>query len=246
MGNFENKTVIVTGASRGLGKQIALEFAKKGAAVVINYSSAKEEAGKVVNEIKLAGGRAISVQADVSNAADVERLFDEASRQFGKIDIVINNAGVMITKLLQDVSEADFDRQFAINTKSVFLVLKQAVEKLENGGRIVTISSSTSRLMMPGYSVYSATKAAVEQLSKVVAKEVGHRDITVNCVLPGPINTALFRNGKSTELIDKIAGLSAFNRIGEPEDIVPVILFLASKEAQWITGQTIGANGGMA
>lgn len=246
MGNFENKTVIVTGASRGLGKQIALEFAKKGAAVVINYSSAKEEAGKVVNEIKLAGGRAISVQADVSNAADVDRLFDEASRQFGKIDIVINNAGVMITKLLQDVSEADFDRQFAINTKSVFLVLKQAVEKLENGGRIVTISSSTSRLMMPGYSVYSATKAAVEQLSKVVAKEVGHRDITVNCVLPGPINTALFRNGKSTELIDKIAGLSAFNRIGEPEDIVPVILFLASKEAQWITGQTIGANGGMA
>lgn len=246
MGNFENKTVIVTGASRGLGKQIALEFAKKGAAVVINYSSAKEEAGKVVNEIKLAGGRAISVQADVSNAADVERLFDEASRQFGKIDIVINNAGVMITKLLQDVSEADFDRQFAINTKSVFLVLKQAVDKLENGGRIVTISSSTSRLMMPGYSVYSATKAAVEQLSKVVAKEVGHRDITVNCVLPGPINTALFRNGKSTELIDKIAGLSAFNRIGEPEDIVPVILFLASKEAQWITGQTIGANGGMA
>lgn len=246
MGNFENKTVIVTGASRGLGKQIALEFAKKGAAVVINYSSAKEEAGKVVNEIKLAGGRAISVQTDVSTAADVERLFDEASRQFGKIDIVINNAGVMITKLLQDVSEADFDRQFAINTKSVFLVLKQAVEKLENGGRIVTISSSTSRLMMPGYSVYSATKAAVEQLSKVVAKEVGHRDITVNCVLPGPINTALFRNGKSTELIDKIAGLSAFNRIGEPEDIVPVILFLASKEAQWITGQTIGANGGMA
>ncbi len=245
MGNFENKTVIVTGASRGLGKQIALEFAKKGAAVVVNYSSAKEEAGKVVNEIQLAGGRAISVQADVSNAADVERLFDEASRQFGKIDIVINNAGVMITKLLQDVSEADFDRQFAINTKSVFLVLKQAVEKLENGGRIVTISSSTSRLMMPGYSVYSATKAAVEQLSKVVAKEVGHRDITVNCVLPGPINTALFRNGKSTELIDKIAGLSAFNRIGEPEDIVPVILFLASKEAQWITGQTIGANGGM-
>ncbi len=246
MGNFENKTVIVTGASRGLGKQIALEFAKKGAAVVINYSSAKEEAGKVVNEIKLAGGRAISVQADVSNAADVERLFDEASRQFGKIDIVVNNAGVMITKLLQDVSEADFDRQFAINTKSVFLVLKQAVEKLENGGRIVTISSSTSRLMMPGYSVYSATKAAVEQLSKVVAKEVGYRDITVNCVLPGPINTALFRNGKSTELIGKIAGLSAFNRIGEPEDIVPVILFLASKEAQWITGQTIGANGGMA
>lgn len=246
MGNFENKTVIVTGASRGLGKQIALQFAKKGAAVVVNYSSAKEEAEQVVNEITLAGGRAISIQADVSKAADVERLFDETSLQFGAIDIVINNAGIMITKLLRDFSEAEFDRQFSINTKSVFLVLKQAVEKLENNGRIITISSSTSRLMMPAYSVYSATKAAVEQLSKVVAKEVGHRNITVNCVLPGPINTELFLNGKSEELIGRIAGLSAFNRIGETEDIVPVILFLASEDAQWITGQTIGANGGMA
>lgn len=246
MGNFENKTVIVTGASRGLGKQIALQFAKKGAAVVINYSSGKQEAETVVNEITTLGGRAISVQADVSNATDVQHLFDETIRQFGKIDIVINNAGIMITKLLRDFSEEEFDRQFSINTKSVFLVMKQSIEKLENNGRIITISSSTSRLMMPAYSVYSASKSAVEQLSKVVAKEIGHRNITVNCVLPGPINTELFLNGKSEELIERIAGLSAFNRIGETEDILPVILFLASEEAQWITGQTIGVNGGMA
>jgi 3-oxoacyl-[acyl-carrier protein] reductase len=152
----------------------------------------------------------------------------------------------MVTKLLKDFSEEEFDKQFSVNVKSVFLMMKKASEKLEQNGRIINISSSTSRLMMPAYAIYSATKSAVEQMTKVFAKEIGHKGITVNTVLPGPINTELFLNGKSEDLVTKIASLSAFNRIGNVEDIIPIILFLSSKESQWITGQSIGVNGGMA
>lgn len=152
----------------------------------------------------------------------------------------------MITKPLKDFSEEEFDQQFNTNVKSVFLMMKIAAKKLENNGRIINISSSTSKLAMPAYSIYSATKSAVEQMTRIFAKEIGHRGITVNSVLPGPMNTELFLKGKSDELIDKIASLSAFNRIGNVEDIIPLILFLAKDDAQWITGQNIGANGGMA
>src|SRR5690606_19651178 len=155
-------------------------------------------------------------------------------------------AGIMMTKFLKDFSEEDFEKQFSINVKSVFLMMKKASETIEPNGRIINISSSTSRLMLPTYAIYSATKSAVEQMSRVFAKEIGSKGITVNSVLPGPIHTELFLEGKSEEMIKRIAGLSAFNRIGEVEDIVPVILFLCSEESQWITGQSIGINGGMA
>ncbi|MDM1070938.1 SDR family oxidoreductase [Empedobacter brevis] len=244
--NLKDKTVIVTGSSRGLGKQIAIEFAKKGANVVINYNSNESEALSTVKEITLNEGKAIAVKANVSQNEDVNHLFEKTIEHFGKVDIVVNNAGIMMTKFLKDFSAEEFDKQFTTNVKSVFLMMKKASDKLEENGRIINISSSTSRLMMPTYAIYSATKSAVEQMTKVFAKEIGSKGITVNSVLPGPMNTALFTNGKSPELINKIAALSAFNRIGNVEDIIPVILFLGSDESQWITGQNIGVNGGMA
>ncbi len=243
---MKDKTVIITGSSRGLGKKTAVEFAKVGAKLVINYNSNTAEAESVVEEITLSGGNAIAIQADVSQSKDVERLFERTIQHFGKVDIVVNNAGIMTTKFLKDFSEDEFDRQFSVNVKSVFLMMKVAAEKLEQNGRIINISSSTSRLIMPTYAVYSATKAAVEQMARVFAREIGTKGITVNSVLPGPINTELFLKGKPQELIDRIAGLSAFGRIGEVDDIIPVILFLASEQSQWVTGQSFGVNGGMA
>lgn len=246
MADLKNKTAIITGSSRGLGRKAAIELVKHGAGVVVNYHSNETEARATVNEILSNGGNAIAVKADVSNSEAVNHLFEKTLEQFGKIDIVINNAGIMVTKFLKDFTDEEFDKQFSFNVKSVFLMMKKASEKLNQNGRIINISSSTSRLMLPTYAIYSATKSAVEQMTRVFAKEISSKGITVNSVLPGPINTELFRNGKSEDLINRIAGLSAFNRIGNVEDIIPIILFLSSDESQWITGQSIGINGGMA
>ncbi len=246
MNKLANKTAIVTGASRGLGREIALLLAAHGAAVVINYANNTGEAEKVAERINTNGGRAIAIRADISDAAAVTRLFDQTIEQFGKVDIVVNNAGIMITKPVKDTAEEDFDQQFRINVKSIFLSMKEAAVKMAGNGRIINISSSVTRLMMPGYATYAATKAAVEQMSRVFAKEIGPKGITVNSVSPGPLNTELFLKDKTPELVQRIAGLSAFNRIGETEDIAPIILFLAGDDSHWITGQNIGCNGGMA
>lgn len=246
MADLKNKTAIVTGSSRGLGKKTAIELAKNGANIVVNYNSHELEAASTVNEIIENGGNAIAIKADISKSDEVNYLFEKTIEKFSKADIIVNNAGIMVTKSLKDFSEEEFDKQFAINVKSVFLMMKTAAEKLAQNGRIINISSSTSRLMMPGYSIYSATKSAVEQMTRIFAKEIGNKGITVNSVLPGPINTELFLNGKSDDLINRIASLSAFGRIENVEDIIPVILFLSSNESQWITGQNIGINGGMA
>lgn len=246
MNDLTNKTAIVTGASKGLGKKTAIELAKKGINIIVNYNSNQAAADLVVKEIISNGGNALAIKADVSKSTEVQKLFNEAIHHFGKIDIIINNAGIMTTKFLKDFSEEEFENQFSINVKSVFLMMQTAAEKLENQGRIINISSSTSRLMMPTYAVYSATKAAVEQMTRVFAKEIGHKGITVNSILPGPINTDLFLEGKSEAVIDKIASFSAFNRIGEVDDIVPLILFLSGEDSHWVTGQNLGINGGMA
>ena len=246
MTDLKNKTAIVTGASRGLGKTIAKLLAIHGANVVVNFANNQSQADEVVSEIIQSGGHALAIQADISQSAEVTKLFDQAIEKYGKIDIVINNGGIMITKFLKDTTEEDFDKQFSINVKGVFLSMKEASAKMANNGRIINISSTVTRLMMPTYSTYSASKSAVEQMTRVFAKEIGGKGITVNSVSPGPVNTELFLKGKTEEMIQRIAGLSAFNRIGETPDIVPVILFLASDESQWITGQNFGANGGMA
>ncbi len=246
MTTLNEKVILVTGASRGIGATIAQQLANAGAKVIVNFAGGKEAADKVVAEIKQNGDDAIALQADVSKAEQVKTLFDEAIAHYGRIDVLVNNAGIMINKLIKDTSDEDFSRQFDINVKGTFNTLREAATRLAENGSIVNFSTSVNRLMLPTYGTYVATKAAVEQLTRVFAKEVGSRGINVNSVSPGPTNTELFTTGKSEELIARLASLSAFNRIGEPDDIAKLVLFLVSDDAKWITAQNIGVNGGMA
>jgi 3-oxoacyl-[acyl-carrier protein] reductase len=242
---LKEKIILVTGASRGIGAALALKLAAAGAKVIINYTGEKDAAEKVAEEIKKNGGDAIILQADVSKAVDVKKMFDESIAHYGHIDVLVNNAGIMITKLLKDTTDEDFTRQFDVNVRGTFNTLREAATRLADNGSIINFSSSNNRIMLPTYSTYAATKSAVEQLTRILAKEVGARGINVNSVSPGPTNTVLFTKGKSPEMINRLASLSAFNRIGEPEDIAKVVVFLASDEAKWISGQNIGINGAM-
>lgn len=246
MKSLQDKVAIITGASRGIGAEIAKAIAQAGASVIINYANNRSAADLIVSEIKKLGGNAIPVRADVSNSVEVKALFDAAITHFGKIDILINNAGTAIFKAIQDTSDEELDRIFAINVKGTFYCLREAATRLSNSGRIINISSSVTRLILPTYGAYAATKGAVEQLTRVFAKEMGSRGITVNSISPGPTNTELFLEGKSEETIQRLAAMSALGRIGETEDIARVVLFLASEEAAWVTGQNIGVNGGIA
>jgi 3-oxoacyl-[acyl-carrier protein] reductase len=246
MKKLTNKIIIVTGASRGIGAAVARQLATDGASLVINYAGDKENADKLVAELQQAGTNAIALQADVSKPAEVKQLFDDAIAHFGRLDVLVNNAGIMITKLLKDTTDEDFTRQFDINVRGVFNTLREAATRLADKGSVINFSTSVNRIMLPGYSTYVASKAAVEQLTRVFAKEVGGRGINVNSVSPGPTNTELFTKGKTDETIARLASLSAFNRIGEPEDIATVVSFLASDDAKWISAQNIGINGAMA
>lgn len=246
MSTLNNKVILVTGASRGIGAEVAQRLATAGAKVIVNYAGGKDAADLVVSSIKEQGGDAIALQTDVSNADAVKQLFDNAINHYGRIDVLVNNAGIMITKLIKDTTDEDFSRQFDINVKGVFNTLREASTRLADNGSIINFSTSVNRLMLPTYGTYVATKAAVEQLTRVFAKEVGNRGINVNSVSPGPTNTELFTNGKPQEVIDRLASFSAFNRIGEPQDIAKVIVFLASDDAKWISAQNIGVNGAMA
>lgn len=236
----------MTGSSKGIGAQIAILLAESGAKTVINYANDDAAANDIVSQIKAAGGEAIAIQADVSNTQQVATLFDTTISEFGNPDILVNSAGMMINKPIAETTDEDFDRTFAVNAKGTFNTLREAAAKLNDGGRIVNLSSTTTRMMLPTYGTYCATKGAVEQLTRIFAKEIGERGITVNAVSPGPTDTELFNQGKSDETIEKLASMSAFNRIGEPVDIARVIAFLVSEEAAWVTGQNIGANGGVA
>jgi 3-oxoacyl-[acyl-carrier protein] reductase len=246
MSSLQGKVAIITGSSRGIGSIIAKDLAKEGCNIVVNYSGNEIAAKVVVDEIITAGGVAIAVKANVASPNDITALFDTAINQYGKVDILVNNAGINIYKLVKDTTEEDFDRIFEINVKGVFFGLKEAATRLQENGRIINFSSSVTRLMLPTYGVYSATKASVEQLTRVFAKEVGSRGITVNSISPGPTNTDLFLEGKTEETIQRLASMSALGRIGEPEDISRVVLFLASESAGWVTGQNLGVNGGFA
>lgn len=246
MTTLKNKVAIVTGSSNGIGAQIAILLAAAGAKTIINYANDDAAANDIVNQIKSAGGEAIAVQADVSDTEQVATLFDTTISEFGKPDILINSAGMMINKPIAETTDEDFDRTFAVNVKGTFNTLREAATKLNDGGRIVNLSSTTTRMMLPTYGTYCATKGAVEQLTRVFSKEVGARNITVNAVSPGPTDTELFNQGKTDEAVEKLASMSPFNRIGEPVDIARVVAFLVSEEAAWVTGQNIGANGGIA
>ena len=242
--NLSGKIALVTGASRGIGRAIAQRLSRDGAAVVINYVSNADRAEDTAAEMKAAGGDAVALQADVSKLVDIQKLFDQTIEHFGRLDILVNNAGIRISKNVADIDEAEYDRLFAINVKGTFFACQLAARRLSDGGRIINISSAVTRMMLPGYSIYSASKGAVDQITRSLAKELGGRHITVNAVSPGPVDTDLFRDGKSDEQIQQMAQMTALGRIGEVEDIADTVAFLAADEARWITGQTIHVNGG--
>jgi 3-oxoacyl-[acyl-carrier protein] reductase len=214
---LSGKIALVTGSSRGIGRAMAERLSRDGASVAINYVSHSDKAEEVVAAIASNGGTAISLQADVSRLNDIQRLFEQTLEHFGRLDIVVNNAGVRISKNVTDIVEEEFDRLFAINVKGTFFSCQLAARRLSDSGRIINVSSAVTRMMLPGYSIYSASKGAVDQITRVLAKELGGRQITVNAVAPGPVDTQLFRDGKTEEQI---------------------------QDARWITGQTIHVNGG--
>ena len=242
-----SRVAIVTGASRGIGAAVALRLARDGYAVVVNYAGKAEEAHGVVQAIKSKGGQAVAVQADVSDSAAVRRLFDQAISAYGRVDVLVNNAGIMPPALppLAQTDDATFDRLFAVNVKGTFNTLREAAARLQAGGRIVNFSSSVIGLALPGYAVYAATKSAVETFTHIMAKELRGKGISVNAVAPGPTATALFLDGKTPEAIERLAKAAPLERLGTPEDIAGAVAFLASEDAGWINGQTLRANGGL-
>lgn len=245
MPSLAGKVAIVTGAARGIGAEIAIALAKAGAKVVINYKQNQTAADHVCTAIADFGGIALPVQADISDAAEVRKLFVTADSKFNQVDILINNAGILLFKEISNITDDEFDRIIDINFKGVFYALREAATRLSDHGRVVTISSTVTQMMLPKYGAYAATKAAIEQLTKIFAREVGGRGITANCILPGPVNTELFRTGKTAADIERMANMAALGRLGNVQDIAQIVLFLVSDEARWITGQNIGANGGI-
>ena len=241
----QNKVALVTGASRGIGASIAERLAKDGFTVVINYSGNAALAEELAQKIEKAGGKALTAQADVADAGAVGRMFDAAEAAFGGVDVLVNNAGIMLLSRLADVDDATFDRQISVNLKGTFNTLREAAKRLRDGGRVINFSSSVVGLKPETYSVYAATKAAVETMSAIMSKEMRGRQITVNTVAPGPTGTDLFLNGKSDELIERLAKANPLERLGTPEDIAGVVAFLAGPDGAWINGQVLRANGGM-
>ncbi|WP_336784674.1 SDR family oxidoreductase [Paenibacillus sp. MMO-177] len=242
--SLQGKVAIVTGASRGIGRQIAIQLGEAGAKVVVNYSSNQEKANEVVQLIKQAGGEAAAIRGDIGKVSEVEGLFTETLERFGRVDILANNAGIMETAPIGHVTEEMFDRHFMINVKGTYFACQQAMRHMASGGTIINFSTSVSGAMLPAYSVYAATKGAVEQLTRQLAKEFGPKDIIINCIAPGQVSTELFLNGKSEELVDSFRRMNAFGRLGEPDDIANAVELLVSDKARWITGQTLRVNGG--
>ena len=245
MNTSSKKVAIVTGSSRGIGAAIAKRLAHDGFAVVVNYSGNAAPAHALVDKITQQGGSALAVQADVSDSAAVRQLFKTTLDTFGGVDVLVNNAGIMALAPLGDTDDATFDRLLAINFKGTFNTLREATKHLRDGGRIINFSSSVTALLQPTYSIYAATKAAVEAMTSVLAKELRGRNITINAVAPGPTATDLFLNGKPQEVIDRLAKLAPLERLGEPADIAAVVSFLSGPDGAWINGQTLRANGGI-
>jgi 3-oxoacyl-[acyl-carrier protein] reductase len=239
------KTAIVTGASRGIGAAIAQRLARDGMAVIVNYAGDVKAAEAVVATIRSTGGNAEAVKADVSDPAAAGSLFDAAEKAFGGADVVVNNAGIMTLATIAASDDAMFDRLIAVNLKGSFNMMRAAATRLRRGGRIINFSSSVVGLLQPTYGIYAGTKAAVEAMTSVLAKELRGREITVNTIAPGPTATDLFLNGKSPELVERLAKLSPLERLGQPEDIAAAVAFLAGPDGAWINGQTLRANGGI-
>jgi len=245
MAGQTNKVAIVTGASRGIGAAVAERLARDGFRVVVNYAGDAAAAGTLVRKIEADGRRALAVQADVSDSGAVRRLFDAAETAFGGVDVLVNNAGIMTLAPIADTDDVALERLIAVNLKGTFHTLREAARRLRSGGRIVNFSSSVVGLLQPTYAAYAATKAGVEALTSVLAKELRGRNITVNAIAPGPTATDLFLKGKPQDVVDRLAKLAPLERLGEPADIAAAVSFLAGPDAGWINGQTLRANGGI-
>lgn len=248
MKKLANKVAVVTGASKGIGAQIAKGLAADGASVVVNYSSAKEGADKVVAEIVANGGRAIAIQGDVSKSADVINLFSQTKSNYGPIDILVNNAGVYQFGALAEITEEEFHRQFNINVLGLLLASREAVNNFnENGGSIINIGSAVTAITPPGSAIYTATKAAVESITHVLAKELGTKNIRVNSLNPGMVETEGTHTAGfiGSDFHHEAVRTTPLGRIGQPEDISLVATFLASDDSRWLTGETLIASGGV-
>ena len=236
---------LVTGGSRGIGAAISRRLAADGHAIAINYAGRRDDAEALAAELNAAGAQAIALQADVADPQAVRQLFDAIEDRFGGIDVVVNSAGVLQLAPLADTDDALFERVIGINLKGAFNVLRESARRVRDGGRLITLSTSVVGIRLENYSVYAASKAAVETMGAILSKELRGRNITVNAVAPGPTATDLFLDGKSPELIERLAKMNPLERLGTPEDIAGAVAFLASADGGWINGQVLRANGGM-
>lgn len=240
----QQKTAIITGAGKGIGAAIARRLAADGHAVLVNYARDQAAAEDVVASVVESGGKARAVQGDVSDPLTMAALFDAAEKNFGAVDILVSNAGTMRNAVIASATDDDLDQHCAVNLGGTFRGMREAAKRLQNAGRIISISSSVVGLYQPSYGLYAATKAAIEAMTHVLAKELGPRGITVNAVSPGPIETDFFMNGKSEELIRNITRTIPLGRLGAADDIAAIVSFLAGADGGWINGQVIRANGG--
>jgi len=240
------RTALVTGGSRGIGRAIVERFARDGAQVVFTYLRNKAAADEVVEATASLEGSIGHVQADLANVEDVRRVFAEAEDRLGGLDIVVNNAAVVVSRIpFAEMSEETYDHVMGSNAKGTFFAVREAARRLRDGGRLVNISSLNTALPMPGLALYCASKAAVEQFTAVAAKELGPRGITVNTVSPGATDTDMLRGENPPEVLDMLAGMSPLGRIGQPADVADVVAFLAGPDGRWITGQNLRATGGI-
>ncbi|MFD6492475.1 SDR family oxidoreductase [Streptomyces sp. NPDC060188] len=240
------RVAIVTGGSGGIGGAVAQALAADGMSVVVHYSGRAERAEEVVASIGKAGGAAVAVSGDVADETAMTALYDAAEEHFGGVDVVVNTAGIMVLAPLADMDLDAFDRMHRINVRGTFVVSQLAARRLRPGGALVNFSTSVTRLQQPTYAAYAATKGAVEAMTLILARELRGRDVTVNAVAPGPTATPLFLEGKSPELVERIATVSPLERLGTPEDIAKAVAFLAGPGGRWVNGQVLFANGGAA
>ena len=239
-----NRVAIVTGASGGIGRAVAVRLAEQGMAVAVHYSGNRDRAQETADQVVAAGGRALVVGADVADETAITALFDQVEAEFGGVDVVVNTAGILLLSPLAELDLDDFDHMHRTNVRGTFVVSQQAARRVRTGGAIINFSTSIVKIALPTYAAYAATKGAVDAMTLILAKEMRGRDVTVNAVAPGPTATPLFLDGKPEEVIEHMSKMAPLERLGEPKDIAEAVAFLAGP-ARWVNGQIIYVNGGV-